>query len=150
MRAMRLSSLSAATLVLAAACHSSTSAPTAIEVSIEDGQLILSESIRFETDSDALADGSTEALDAIAAFLESHSGISAVRVEGHADEHGTEDHNLDLSRRRAQVVADYLIAHGATQTISADGLGASRRVCTDANEECDARNRRVDFFVTEE
>jgi len=141
--------LSTFALVVAAACHSNSSGPRAFEVSIEDGQLILSDSIRFETDSETLAEGSTEALDTIAEFLESHSGIAAVRVEGHADEHGTENHNLELSRRRAQVVADYLLAHGVTQPIEAEGHGASRRLCADSTEDCDARNRRVDFFVTE-
>jgi len=141
--------LSTFALVVAAACHSNSSGPRAFEVSIEDGQLILSDSIRFETDSETLAEGSTEALDTIAEFLESHSGIAAVRVEGHADEHGTENHNLELSRRRAQVVADYLLAHGVTQPIEAEGHGASRRLCSDSTEDCDARNRRVDFFVTE-
>lgn len=132
------------------ACHSDTTPGRTIEVSIEEGRLILSDSIRFETDSDALAEGSSEALDAIAEFLESHSGIVAMRVEGHADEHGTEDHNQDLSQRRARVVADYLIAHGVTQSIDAVGLGATVHLCEESTEACDARNRRVDFIVVED
>lgn len=146
---MRISILLAAFAFLAA-CRSNTTGSRAIQVSIEDGQLVLSDSIRFETDSDSLAEGSSDALDAIAGFLESHSGITSVRVEGHSDEHGTDEHNVDLSQRRARVVADYLLAHGVTQNIATEGLGATRRACTERTEECDARNRRVDFYVEQE
>lgn len=135
---------------LSSACKGSETGDRRISVTMEDGRLVFSDSIRFETDSDELAAGSTEVLDAIAAFLSSHSGIAAIRIEGHTDQHGAEDHNLDLSRRRAQTVATYLGAHGVTQTMTTEGFGTSRPLCTESTEDCDARNRRVDFFIVSE
>lgn len=119
-------------------------------VTIQGGRLVLSDSIHFETDSDALAAGSTDFLDLISEVLRTHSGIANVRIEGHTDAHGAADHNHDLSERRARTVAAYLTAHGVTQPITAAGFGSAQAVCSEATEACDARNRRVDFFIGED
>lgn len=117
-------------------------------VRIEEGRLVLSDTIHFETESDQLAAESHVFLDLIAEVLRAHSGIEGVRIEGHTDSHGTDEHNQDLSDRRARAVADYLRAQGVEQTLTTAGFGFTRPLCTEESEECDARNRRVDFFWT--
>lgn len=66
-----------------------------------------------------------------------------VRVEGHCDDRGTLEYNMALGQRRAKVVRDYYatlgISKSALDTIS---YGEERPLCTDATEECWARNRR--------
>jgi outer membrane protein OmpA-like peptidoglycan-associated protein len=132
----------------AGGCHSGhASNQHVIQVTIEDGQLVLTDSIGFDQDSSELAPGSSEILDVVASVLSTHSGITAIRIEGHTDMHGTDDHNAILSTERADVVAAYLREHGVTQPITTAGFGATRHVCAETTEECDARNRRVEFFV---
>src|SRR5579875_672372 len=69
-----------------------------------------------------------------------------VTVEGHCDERGSAEYNLALGDRRAQAAKDALVALGVPgdklKTIS---YGKERPLCTDATEECYARNRRAHF-----
>ena len=117
-------------------------------VIIEEGRLVLSDTIHFEYDSDLLASESNLFLDLIAEVLNTHTGIASVRIEGHTDSHGTEEHNQDLAERRARVVADYLRTKGVAQELSTVGFGFTRPLCTAETPECDAENRRVEFIVT--
>ena len=65
----------------------------------------------FGFDSTSLSTEGKASLDALAQkFLA--SGVSRLRVTGYADEHGDREYNLDLSRRRAEAVAQYLVASG--------------------------------------
>lgn len=69
-----------------------------------------------------------------------------ITVEGHCDERGSAEYNLALGDRRASATKDALIALGVPgdklKTIS---YGKERPLCTDATEECYARNRRAHF-----
>jgi outer membrane protein OmpA-like peptidoglycan-associated protein len=67
-----------------------------------------------------------------------------LRVEGHTDSIGMPDYNLELSKRRALAVAEYLVDQG----IAADrfvllGKGMSEPLTDNA---ADPRNRRVQFI----
>ena len=65
----------------------------------------------FGFDSTSLSTEDKASLGALAQeFLA--SGVSRLRVTGYADEHGDREYNLDLSRRRAEAVAQYLVASG--------------------------------------
>ncbi len=69
-----------------------------------------------------------------------------ITVEGHCDERGSAEYNLALGDRRAAATKEALIALGVPgdklRTIS---YGKERPLCTDATEECYARNRRAHF-----
>ena len=72
-----------------------------------------------------------------------------VLIEGHADSRGTNEYNLALGERRADVTRDYLVSLG----IPADRLtivskGEEDPGCTEENESCWARNRRGKFIFT--
>jgi peptidoglycan-associated lipoprotein len=73
-----------------------------------------------------------------------------VTVEGHCDERGSGEYNLALGDRRASATKDALIALGVPgdklKTIS---YGKERPICTDATEDCYARNRRAHFSSTQ-
>jgi peptidoglycan-associated lipoprotein len=69
-----------------------------------------------------------------------------VTIEGHCDERGSAEYNLGLGDRRASATKDALVSLGVPgdklKTIS---YGKERPLCTDATEDCYARNRRAHF-----
>jgi peptidoglycan-associated lipoprotein len=69
-----------------------------------------------------------------------------VTIEGHCDERGSAEYNLGLGDRRAAATKEALIALGVPgdklRTVS---FGKERPLCTDASEDCYARNRRAHF-----
>lgn len=65
------------------------------------------------------------------------------RIEGHTDAVGNRDYNLDLSRRRAQAVVDYLAGKGADRTrFDAVGYGFDKPLA--GTSPSAAVNRRVE------
>jgi len=69
-----------------------------------------------------------------------------VTLEGHADERGTEEYNLQLSNKRAAAVKKYLVDLGVQGgKLDTVGYGENRPVQQGSNEEAWAANRRVEF-----
>ncbi len=72
------------------------------------------------------------------------SGIK-IKLEGNADERGTDEYNYALALKRAEAVKTGYIANGvAANRISAVSLGEGNPVCKESTEECWSKNRRVD------
>ena len=117
-------------------------------VHIEGNHLTLDDHIRFETGSDTIAAESYELLDEVARLMGAHEEITALRLEGHTDQHGGAEHNMELSQRRAASVATYLREHGVAQPIESAGFGETRPICEEESQECDEQNRRVEFIIT--
>jgi peptidoglycan-associated lipoprotein len=73
-----------------------------------------------------------------------------VMVEGNCDERGSAEYNIGLGDRRAQAAKEALAAMGVPgdklRTVS---YGKERPICTDATEECYARNRRAHFAAAQ-
>jgi OmpA-OmpF porin, OOP family len=104
--------------------------------------------ITFITDSSELTAESRSALDVIAKAL-SGGRLSNLQfvVEGHADPRGEADHNMELSRARAESVVSYLVSEHRIerQRLVPVGKGASEplnKTQADAPE-----NRRVTFVT---
>ncbi len=73
-----------------------------------------------------------------------------IHVEGHTDNIGTSEYNLDLSLRRATAVRDFLVSQGvAAERLSVEGLGFARPVAGNETEEGRQKNRRVDLVIND-
>ncbi len=72
-----------------------------------------------------------------------------VELDGHTDSVGTDAYNQGLSERRAQIVSDYLTAHGvdASRITAVKGFGETAPIDTNATKEGRARNRRTEVKV---
>jgi OOP family OmpA-OmpF porin len=69
-----------------------------------------------------------------------------VRIDGHTDNIGTEEYNMQLGEKRAMAARQYLIDQGvAANRISTQSFGYSRPAATNATEWGRARNRRDEF-----
>ncbi|MEP7367890.1 MAG: OmpA family protein [Acidobacteriota bacterium] len=71
---------------------------------------------------------------------------AAISVEGHCDERGSAEYNLGLGDRRSNSAKEFLtqlgVAGDRLRTIS---YGKEKPQCTEANEDCYQKNRRVHF-----
>lgn len=86
-------------------------------------------------------------LDDVAAVLNRYDQ-SIVDIIGHADSDGAEDYNLDLSRRRASSVAQYLVNRNVLpDRLYVDGRGESAPIASNATAEGKAMNRRVEILI---
>ena len=69
-----------------------------------------------------------------------------VTIEGHCDERGSAEYNLGLGDRRAAATKEALMALGvAGDKLRTISYGKERPLCTEASEDCYARNRRAHF-----
>lgn len=72
----------------------------------------------------------------------------AVRIEGHADERGTNEYNLALGERRAEAVKRVLIASGVSaERLSTVSYGEEQPACRAHEESCWQQNRRAHLAV---
>ena len=126
-------------------------APKASGVKQKGGSIQLPGAIVFDTDQATLkaGSGSEAVLDQLKAFLdENEKKIAAIRIEGHTDNQGTPEHNLDLSGRRALTIKKYLLSKGvAEDRLISVGFGQDKPVAPNTTEEGKAQNRRTDFKI---
>ena len=121
---------------------------TTVERVGEDALLVKFQSdILFDVDSAVIDSGGRATLDQVAGVLVEYPK-TAVVVQGHTDATGSEEHNLALSDRRANAVANHLIARGvAGGRISALGMGEGYPVADNDSASGRQLNRRVDILL---
>lgn len=89
-------------------------------------------------------------LSRFADFLKSQPNLKA-EISGYTDNKGSADYNLELSRKRAESVKDYLVKLGCgQQKLTAVGFGMKKPVASNDTEEGRAKNRRVEFKISAE
>ena len=111
----------------------------------------IEEAVHFETDSDVIEERSHELLDQVAMVMLSASYVRLARVEGHTDDRGSAEYNLDLSQRRAASVRTYLLAAGVEESrLESEGFGEERPVADNGSSSGRRENRRVEFIVVEQ
>jgi OOP family OmpA-OmpF porin len=106
--------------------------------------------VSFESNSDLLRDESIVVLDEAVATLNSKYPNTRVEVAGHTDSMGDDAYNLDLSRRRAEAVRQYLTQAGVDKKrLSAEGYGEAQPVADNGTAAGRHQNRRVELRVRE-
>lgn len=70
---------------------------------------------------------------------------NSIEIIGHTDSTGGYQHNMTLSQRRAQSVANYLVSQGVDPSrVTTRGAGPDQPVASNANEAGRQQNRRVE------
>ena len=102
--------------------------------------------IYFDFASDKIKPESDPVLREIADALD-HNPTWKLRVEGHTDNIGGDDYNMDLSQRRAEAVKLALVTryHIAAARLTPQGFGATRPKESNDTLAGRARNRRVEL-----
>jgi len=103
--------------------------------------------IYFDFDKSTIRPDAAATLDRKLPWLQANPGMR-IRIEGNADERGSDEYNLALGQRRAASAKRYLVDHGiAADRFDLVSYGEERPVCTDHNEACWQQNRRDDFRI---
>jgi peptidoglycan-associated lipoprotein len=126
-------------------------APDNTGISMERANAIratITEPVYFAYDSEQLSADAKSLLErkynALAA-----NGTVRIRIEGHADERGSDEYNLALGQRRAEAAKYYLVTRGIDASrISTVSYGEERPAVVGSNEAAWAKNRRAEFVIT--
>jgi outer membrane protein OmpA-like peptidoglycan-associated protein len=122
---------------------------TKLETDLAEAGLIRLSNIYFDTGTAKLKPESHAVIDEVAKVLTRWPSLK-IEVGGHADSVGPDDMNLDLSRRRAHAVLEYLM--DSSPALRFDqffirGYGESQPIESNDTKEGRALNRRVEFKV---
>lgn len=123
-----------------------TGCPTAVR--LEGAQIVILQQVNFETGRDEIKSESFSLLEQVASVLKEHPEIVRVAVDGHTDNAGLPQANLDLSRRRSISVVRWLTEHGVdARRLETRGFGARQPLADNKTEAGRAKNRRVEFLI---
>ena len=103
--------------------------------------------ILFAVNKASLQPAAQTNLQSLAQVLNKYADTN-VLIEGHTDSDGTEEHNLDLSKQRAQSVANYLAGLSVDATrMTQMGYGESQPVMSNDTDGGKQANRRVEIAI---
>jgi outer membrane protein OmpA-like peptidoglycan-associated protein len=106
--------------------------------------------VLFDTDKASLKPGASRALDQLAQMLSAHPA-RRVLAEGHTDSVGSDEHNIDLSTRRAAALKEALVQRGVSgDRIEVSGMGKEGAVASNDNSGGRQLNRRVEVIISDE
>lgn len=109
--------------------------------------LRLQSDVLFPAGSSTLSVAGSNKLAEIAQVMKEYPDSDAL-VRGYTSSEGGDQLNFELSQRRAQVVANELVANGvAASRLTAQGMGSAHPIGDNSTQEGRALNRRVDIHV---
>ncbi len=121
------------------------------QVRLTGGMLEILDTVYFRTASDTILRRSYPLLRNVATVLNAHPEIKHVRVEGHTDDRGNDNYNLNLSQRRAEAVVAFLVSEGvAEERLVGKGFGETKPIESNKTAAGRAKNRRVEFVILDQ
>ena len=113
------------------------------------GKVIVLENIFFDFDKSVLLPQSYVELHNLINLLNSQPNMK-IELSGHTDNKGKDKYNLQLSLDRAKAVYDYLILAGIDKKrLKFKGYGSTQPIADNKTDEGRAKNRRVEFKITD-
>ncbi|MEX1361739.1 MAG: OmpA family protein [Nannocystaceae bacterium] len=109
----------------------------------------ISEKVFFKFNKSDIDPRSFELLNDVATVMNTVPEELHFRIEGHTDSKGRDSYNKKLSQRRANAVRDYIVGKGVqTGRLESVGFGEERPIDSNRTNDGRARNRRVEFNVS--
>ena len=113
----------------------------------EDAQIFKPYTVHFDFDSSAIKTAERPKVASVADYLKGNAQ-TAVRVEGHCDERGTEEYNRSLGERRALALREELIRLGIDPSrVDTISWGEDHPIDPGHNEAAWRENRRGEFIL---
>lgn len=126
----------------------------------DNGNIIINESLVFDTDSSDIKNSGKLLLDNLAVAFENvlsdpsiRENIDAISIQGHTDERASHEYNRELSARRAYTVVNYLMASNPDLAddygnyFAASAYSEFRPLDRGTSDAAYARNRRIEISV---
>ncbi|MCU0352678.1 MAG: OmpA family protein [Cytophagales bacterium] len=115
----------------------------------EAQRTIVLQDILFKVNSTEMTQPFSAPLDSLVQTMKQQPKLK-IKIHGHTDNTGNEAKNVNLSRERAGVIADYLIERGiANERIRFQGFGSAQPIADNAYESSRSLNRRVEILLYE-
>jgi outer membrane protein OmpA-like peptidoglycan-associated protein len=125
--------------------------PTTSHVTLGKNEINIKGTIHFGTNNAELRPDGQQILDEVADVLAKHPEIRRLRVEGHTDNRGNAENNLQLSKARAASVVAYLVKSGVDPSrLESEGYGSTQPLVPNITPVQRAKNRRVAFKILEQ
>jgi outer membrane protein OmpA-like peptidoglycan-associated protein len=113
-------------------------------------KIILEGDTNFEFNKDELLSSAFPVLNKLAIAIKENPD-TRWKIEGHTDAVGSDSYNMELSRRRAESVVNYLVSQGVDKSkLEVVPLGESSPIATNDTQEGRAMNRRVEIKLVED
>ncbi len=130
-------------------------------VTISDtGNIVINESLVFDTDSYVIKEGGKQLLGQLAKSFEEvlkdpeiRASIDSINIQGHTDERGSGSYNRELGSKRATAVVNYLMTSNPNlestfgQYFMASSFSEYRKAVSGTTEDAYAKNRRIEISV---
>ncbi len=125
-----------------------TKRPAVSHVTLKKDEIAIKGTIHFGTGNAEIKPDGQQLLNEVADVLIKNPQIRTVRVEGHTDNRGGAQKNLELSRARARAVVEYLVKQGLDSArLESEGYGASQPLVPNITPANRTKNRRVTFRI---
>lgn len=111
---------------------------------LDSNETLILDDVNFDFDSDVLTESGKIAIEKFWNLIADYH--RNILISGHTDAIGTDEYNLDISLKRAQRIADYLIEKGYnSEQISIEGCGENEPIDSNETDEGRSKNRRVEI-----
>ncbi|GAB3894229.1 OmpA family protein [Spirosoma agri] len=105
------------------------------------------QAIQFVQSQAEFLPGAQDALDQLVTFMRDRPTVE-IELAGHTDNQGDFDQNVQLSKKRVDLVKEYLVKNGiATNRIATRGYGPTRPIASNKSEATRKLNRRVEMVI---
>jgi peptidoglycan-associated lipoprotein len=112
-----------------------------------DHEIFKSDTVHFEYDRSTVRESERSKISHVADYLKANPN-TALEIEGHCDERGTEEYNRSLGERRALALREQLVGLGIeANRIDTISFGKDRPVATGHDEASHSQNRRGEFVL---
>jgi outer membrane protein OmpA-like peptidoglycan-associated protein len=114
---------------------------------IERGRVVSLKNVLFYMGTTNLLQDSYAELDGVVTFLKENQKVK-IELQGHTDNQGDAQKNMELSQQRVDRIKAYLVLKGIKPNrISGKGFGGTRPIAANKDEEGRRLNRRVEFVI---
>ncbi|HMA97524.1 MAG TPA: OmpA family protein [Polyangiaceae bacterium] len=124
--------------------------PWSVSIDHEEVQFDTNKAIIRDSEVTSLNDSLAKINDILALVEDKGLGTITLFIAGHTDTQGSNEHNMTLSRNRAQAIAAWFLKRGLCIPIAFEGFGETALKKLTADNVDEQANRRVDYILSVE